>query len=590
MQECTTVHERRHDSTTYLARALSVRDLVEQVAKKCPPDTPIPSLQWVHLQFYPKNPRAKTAGIYRKRLSIKMMVQKRQFRKTHVDEHYCAAIFRYLREYTLKYRNLSLLLCLDDKHRVKIGEPGYPVAAAERGRRVIVSLQEQFKVGDHDFTRFSIIPSVLFHIDIPDDFEGSWYSGQVCVIYKDAVFQPSSPMRHAAEVNSWLTEQLGEKSILFVYTDGGPDHRLTYVSTQLSLIALFLNLNLDFLCAARTAPNQSWRNPVERIMSIVNLGFQSVGMMRKEMTPEIERAIKNCNSLKQLRRAGKNFTTEIGESLQPAVELLTDITRRLELKGKKIEVDTACPDSELEAFWEILLEIEPTLSPDDTIQEKFKDKKQLQSFLTHCCQIRHYSFCIKKCGKHDCNMCKPVRMDMETFHTLQFLPDPVMQDDGHYVPFSEAFGSVTSEKDRPSFKGTRTKTLSFTPSVQHARNTDTMILCEECNMWRLLFSKRKLTLSEHTQLESILEDVVYTCGASLEDLDLPGNLANVVVKDHKCGDAIEKLYYSANHEDICIYCATTDDLSVEEENSSYPICSSCAEVHQPIKRRKTKDK
>ena len=44
LQECTAVHERRHDTATYLARAL---DLVEQVSKKCPPGTPIPSLQWV---------------------------------------------------------------------------------------------------------------------------------------------------------------------------------------------------------------------------------------------------------------------------------------------------------------------------------------------------------------------------------------------------------------------------------------------------------------------------------------------------------------------------------------------------------------
>ena len=40
-------------------------------------------------------------------------------------------------------------------------------------------------------------------------------------------------------------------------------------------------------------------------------------------------------------------------------------------------------------------------------------------------------------------------------------------------------------------------------------------------------NERKLTLSEHTQLESILEDVVYTCGASLEDLDL-GNLVTII--------------------------------------------------------------
>ena len=55
LQECTAVHERRHDSTTYLACALSVRDLIKQVAKKCPPGVPITSLQWVHIQFYPKN-------------------------------------------------------------------------------------------------------------------------------------------------------------------------------------------------------------------------------------------------------------------------------------------------------------------------------------------------------------------------------------------------------------------------------------------------------------------------------------------------------------------------------------------------------
>jgi len=157
------------------------------------------------------------------------------------------------------------------------------------------------------------------------------------------------------------------------------------------------------------------------------------------------------------------------------------------------------------------------------------------------------------------------------------------------VPFSESFGSVTSEKDRPSFKGTRAKALPFTPSVQHARNTDMMILCEECNR-HLLFSKRRLTLSECKLLESILEDIAYTCGASLEDLDLPGNLSNVVVKDHRCGDAIEKLYYSANYENIySIYCANTNDLIVDEVDS-YPICTSCAEVHQPIKQRKTKDK
>lgn len=102
------------------------------------------------------------------------------------------------------------------------------------------SYNEEFQVGDHDFTQFSIIPSVMFRVEsyIPDTIEGSWYSGQVCITFKKGEFQPSSPMRHGAELSSWLTTQLGSKSILFLYTDGRPDHLLTYVSTQLSLISL----------------------------------------------------------------------------------------------------------------------------------------------------------------------------------------------------------------------------------------------------------------------------------------------------------------------------------------------------------------
>jgi len=54
----------------------------------------------------------------------------------------------------------------------------------------------------------------------------------------------------------------------------------------LSLIALFLNLNLDFLVACRTAPNHFWRNPVERIMSLLNIGLQCVGIMRSKVSDD----------------------------------------------------------------------------------------------------------------------------------------------------------------------------------------------------------------------------------------------------------------------------------------------------------------
>ena len=50
-------------------------------------------------------------------------VTQRQFRKTHPDEHYAAAIFQCLRQFAKKYRQVATMACLDNKHKTKIGEP-----------------------------------------------------------------------------------------------------------------------------------------------------------------------------------------------------------------------------------------------------------------------------------------------------------------------------------------------------------------------------------------------------------------------------------------------------------------------------------
>jgi len=95
------------------------------------------------------------------------MIQKRLFRKSHPDEHYCAALFCYQREFALQYRDYVNFICIDDKHKIKVGEPGLPIAVAERGKEVIVSLNdhETFIVVDHDFTQFSLTPSVILLVN-----------------------------------------------------------------------------------------------------------------------------------------------------------------------------------------------------------------------------------------------------------------------------------------------------------------------------------------------------------------------------------------------------------------------------------------
>ena len=59
-------------------------------------------------------------------------------------------------------------------------------------------------------------------------------------------------------------------------------------------------LNLDYLCAARTAPYHSWKNPVERIMSLLNLGLQCIGLARAKMPDEYEKEVNKCNNLSEL--------------------------------------------------------------------------------------------------------------------------------------------------------------------------------------------------------------------------------------------------------------------------------------------------
>ncbi len=81
-------------------------------------------------------------------------------RAKHQDSHYCAASWRYLREMAVHYRDIVTLASLDDKHKVKVGEPNYPLAAAERAKQVIVGPNQVMVVADHDFSKSTITPSV----------------------------------------------------------------------------------------------------------------------------------------------------------------------------------------------------------------------------------------------------------------------------------------------------------------------------------------------------------------------------------------------------------------------------------------------
>ncbi len=269
------------------------------------------------------------------------MIQIRQLRYDHIDTHYASALFRYLKELAIKYRNDTWLIFLNDKHRCKIGEPGSPVAAVERGKQVVVSKNMTFIVSDHDFTKCSLIPNVSMICNIPASINDSFYQGKVHIGLKDPIFQPSNSLRHMTELYNILLQTGQNNPFLMLYTDGGPDHKITYLRVQLSLIAIFKALDLDYLVAVRTPPGHSWKNPVERIMSIFNLGMQSIGLMRVKMSEECENIINTCNNIEDIREKAKESSqleNELLESLQPTIELLSSIFERQSLKEENLKL------------------------------------------------------------------------------------------------------------------------------------------------------------------------------------------------------------------------------------------------------------
>ncbi|GBC03479.1 hypothetical protein RclHR1_05140013 [Rhizophagus clarus] len=150
---------------------------------------------------------------------------------------------------SIKYKEYSNLVFLDDKHCCKVREPNYSVAAIDQGKSVIVANGIIFAVADHDFTKCGLISSVIMQAEIPNSINESFYHGNIFVGLKNPIFEPSSAMRHATELYNIIVKT--NKPYLFLYMNGGPDHQVKFVKTQITLISLFLALDLDYLIAVR---------------------------------------------------------------------------------------------------------------------------------------------------------------------------------------------------------------------------------------------------------------------------------------------------------------------------------------------------
>ncbi len=97
------------------------------------------------------------------------------------------------------------------------------------------------------------------------------FVGTAHVALKDAVFQPSTPMRHMADLGNAINKEMLEKSNLCVvtmYRDGGPDQNCKHLSVPMALLAFFIYMGLDTMVVGRTTPQQSWGNEAGRVITM----------------------------------------------------------------------------------------------------------------------------------------------------------------------------------------------------------------------------------------------------------------------------------------------------------------------------------
>ena len=93
----------------------------------------------------------------------------------------------------------ALLVCSDDKAKVKVGEPEKPVSTGVRGRESLAPVSSVLSALDHDMCKASITPSVILKVDQGiTAVDQSFVRGQVYTCLNDSALQPSSPLRHAA--------------------------------------------------------------------------------------------------------------------------------------------------------------------------------------------------------------------------------------------------------------------------------------------------------------------------------------------------------------------------------------------------------
>ncbi|XP_070559193.1 uncharacterized protein [Ptychodera flava] len=604
VENVTAADERRHN-TAHLSEWISLKEMMKQAQDLCPENTPVPSKSLVRLQFAPRNPYTHAALNFTSRIQVQYKIQRRQLRVEHPDDHYCAAIFKYLKNKATELKDRCVMFCCDDKAKVPFGEPGHAVSTGVRGKKTITPTGTTLCALDHDMTKASLTPSVILQCTIPENVEKSFVRGKVTTVVNDSVFQQSTPFRHAAQLTKIFRQHDIKSTILLKYSDGGTDHRNTLESVKCAAFCMFRELDLDMLILARCAPGQSWTNPAERVMSILNLGLQNCSLERRMSDDKGEANLKKCGSMADIRERSKkqaDLRDKWVEVVEPLQSLVRNRFTRLKLKEEAIQAMDPVADVEIDHLKQHLQAAFPDLATDKLQKAHTQKVKSYTSWMDKHSRQRQYCFQIRKCDDTMC--CTPKKTVMDD---LEWLPDPVLQENGeHYKQYSEVKGTDTTENDRPSLTVTKVskqrssqsevpQSESESVSVQRAspqcsnitfsaQTARASLQCVECRKPRVIYAKTKLSQTDQIKLAILMSENDYTCGAELSPPDHRLH-EKVALRPHlSCAVPVEIPYYGADvgQKDVCAHCGC-DEAQIDAElkkqyKTVLPMCNACHEL------------
>ena len=110
-------------------------------------------------------------------------------------------------------------------------------------------------------------------------------------------------------------------------------------------------------------------------MSILNLGLQSIGLMRTKMSNDSKRLMSKCGTMNEIRKMAEENSTlkiDLAASLQAPINLVRSVFDRQFLKNESFKTFTTTTEMEMERFWKTMQLVDDSVTNEDHITEHIK--------------------------------------------------------------------------------------------------------------------------------------------------------------------------------------------------------------------------